>query len=69
MNLRSAVYVTAKEVKNGILDNKDGFEDENDVTTDISNDSEPDFDDSEGDEFDPILRADYDAVDDNMDVD
>lgn len=69
MNLRSATYVTAKEVKNGILDNEDGFEDENDVTTDTSNDSEPDFDDSESDEFDPILGADYDAVDDNMDVD
>jgi hypothetical protein len=69
MNLRSATYVTAKEVRNGILDNEDGFEDEYNVTTDTSNDSEPNFDDSEGDEFDPILGADYDAVDDNMDVD
>jgi hypothetical protein len=69
MNLRSATYVTAKEVRNGILNNKDGFEDEYDVTTDTSNDFEPNFDDSEGDEFDLILGADYDAVDDNIDVD
>ena len=69
MNLRSATYVTAKEVRNGILDNKDGFEDENDITTDTSNDSKPDFDDSDNDEFDPILGADYEAADNNMDVD
>jgi hypothetical protein len=69
MNLRSATYVTAKEVRNGILDNKDGFKDEYNVTTDTSNNSEPNFDDSEGDKFDPILSANYDAVDNNMDVD
>ena len=69
MNIRSATYVTAKEVRNGILDNKDRFEDENDITTDTSNDSKPDFDDSDNDEFDPILGADYKAADNNMDVD
>ena len=69
MNLQSATYVIAKEVRNSILNNEDGFKDENDITTDISNDSEPDFDDSEGDEFDPILGADYNTVDDNIDVD
>jgi hypothetical protein len=70
MNLRSATYVTAKEVKNGILDiNEDGFEDENEVTTDTDTDSEPDFDKSDDDEFDPIMGADYDAADDNMAVD
>jgi hypothetical protein len=69
MNLQSAIYITAKEVRNSILNNKDGFKDEYNVTTDTSNDSEPNFDDSEGDEFDPILSADYNAVNDNIDVD
>ena len=69
MNLRSATYVTAREVRNSILENEDGLEDENNVTTDTDNDSEPDFDDSDNDVFDPILGADYDAADDNMDVD
>ena len=69
MNLRSAVYVTAKEVKNGALDDKTGFEDENDVTTDTDNKSEADFDSSDDDDFDPILGADYTAADDNMERD
>ena len=69
MNLRSVTYVTAREVRNSILENEDGLEDENNVTTDTDNDSEPDFDDSDNDVFDPILGADYDAADDNMDVD
>jgi hypothetical protein len=68
MNLRSATYVTAKEVRNSILDNENRFEDEYDVTTDTSNDSEPNFDDSEDNEFDPILGADYDAIDNNINV-
>lgn len=68
MNLRSATYHTAKEVRNG-LDNEDSFEDEDDVTTDTSNDSEPDFDHSDDDVFDPILGADFDPTDDFMDVD
>lgn len=57
MNLRSATYVTAAEVRNGILDAKgeEGFEEKNDVTTDTDNDSEPEFDTSDDDEFDPIL--------------
>jgi hypothetical protein len=69
MNLRSATYVTAKEVKNGVLDNEDGFENEDDVTTDTSLDSEPDFDYSDDDAFDPILGADFDPTDDFMDID
>jgi hypothetical protein len=69
MNLRSATYVTAREVRNGILDNEEGLEDDNDVTTDTENESEPDFDDSDDDAFDPILGADYNAADDNMGVD
>ena len=69
MNLRSVTYVIAKEVRNSILDNKDRFEDENDITTDISNDSEPDFNDSDNDKFDLILSADYKAIDDNINID
>lgn len=70
MNLRSATYVTAKEVTNGALDDDEyGCEDENDITTDTDNDSEPDFDSSDDDEFDPILGGDYEAVDDFMDMD
>ena len=69
MNLRSAIYVTAREVRNGILDNEEGLEDENDVTTDTDNNSEPDFDDSNDDVFDSILGADYDIADDYMDID
>jgi hypothetical protein len=69
MNLRSANYVTAKEVKNGALNDKTGFEDENDVTTNTDDDLEPDFDSSDDDEFDPILGGDYKAGDNNMEVD
>lgn len=50
MNLRSATYHRANEVRNGHI-NEEGAEDENDVTTDISLDSEPDFDSSDDDEF------------------
>ena len=70
MNLRSATYVTAKEVRNGALDDdKYSCEDEGDVTTDTDNDSEPDFDSSDDDEFDPILGGDYTAADNNIKVD
>jgi hypothetical protein len=69
MNLRSATYVTAKEVINGALDDETGFKNENDVTTNTDNESEVDFDSSDDDEFDPILGGDYDAADDNMEVD
>jgi hypothetical protein len=68
MNLRSVTYHTAYEVKNGLFD-EEGVEDENDITTDSSNDSEPDFDSSDDEEFDPILSNDYIAEDDFMDVD
>ena len=50
-------------------DDETGFEDENDVTTDTDNESEADFDSSDDDEFDPILSGDYNAADDNMEVD
>ena len=69
MNLRSATYHTAAEVKASILDSKDRIEDENDVTTNTDNDSEPEFDTSDDDEFDPIQGGDYDAIDDNIDID
>ena len=69
MNLRSATYVTAREVRNGILDNEDRFKNEDDITTDTSNDSEPDFDSSDDDEFDLILGADFNVADDFMDRD
>ena len=68
MNLRSATYYTAKEVRNSLID-KEGFEDENDIITDISLDSEPNFDSSDDNEFDPVLKNDYIAEDDFMDVD
>jgi hypothetical protein len=45
------------------------LEDENDITTDTDYDSEPDFDSSDEDAFDPILGGDYDAADDFIDVD
>ena len=70
MNLRSATYVTVKEVKNRALDDDEySCEDEGDVTIDTDNDSEPDFDSSDDDEFDLILGRDYTAADDNMKVD
>jgi hypothetical protein len=69
MNLRSAIYVTAKEAANGALDDDEyGCEDENDVTTDTNHDSEPEFDCSDDDDFDPILGGDYIAADDFIDV-
>ena len=66
VSLRSANYVTVKEVKNRVLDDETGFKDENDVTTDTDEDSEPDFDSSDDGEFDPIPGGDYEATDDNM---
>ena len=68
-NLRSAIYITAKEVRDVILDIKNGFEDENDVTTDSSDDPELYFDNSDDDEFDLILSVHYDAADNYIDVD
>ena len=70
MNLRSATYVTAKEVANRALDDdKYSLEDKNNITTDTNNNSEPDFDSSDDDKFDPILSSDYEAADNNMDID
>jgi hypothetical protein len=56
MNLRSATYIIAREVRNGILNNEEGLEDENNVITDTDNDSEPNFNDSNNDVFDPVYQ-------------
>jgi hypothetical protein len=48
---------------------EEGLEDERDVTTYLSNYSEPDFDASDDDAFDLILGEDYEAADDSIDVD
>jgi hypothetical protein len=70
MNLSLAIYVTAKEVKNRALDDSDnkGFELKGDITADSSDDSEPDFDDSDNNVFDPIIRGDYNVQDDFINV-
>ena len=68
MNLRSATYVTTQEERNGALDDEEGFEDKNNVTTDADNDSEPEFDSPDGDGFDPIVGGDYDVADYFIDV-
>ena len=69
MNLRPATYVTAKEVANGALDDDEySLEDKNDITTDTNNNSEPDFDSLDDNKFDPILGGDYEAADDNIDI-
>jgi hypothetical protein len=61
INLSLATYVTAKEVKNKALDNNDNkrFKLKSDITADLSDDSEPDFDDLDNNVFDPIIRGDY----------
>jgi len=68
INLRSVTYYTANKVKNGLI-NKEGAEDKNDITTDISLNSEPDFDSFSDNEFDPVLGNDYVAKDDFIGVD
>jgi hypothetical protein len=61
--------VTAKEVANKALDDDEyGYELKDNVTTDTSYDSEPDFDSSDNDEFNPILSSDYNAADNNIEV-
>jgi hypothetical protein len=47
---------------------QEGLENEHDVTTDSSNNSQPDFDASDDDAFDAILGGDYEAADDFMNV-
>jgi hypothetical protein len=61
INLSLAIYVTAKKAKDKALNNSNNkrFKLKGDIITDLSNDSEPDFDDSENNVFDPIIRDDY----------
>jgi hypothetical protein len=67
MNLRSARYYSAKDVRAGALNNNSDT-DKGGISTESNDDSEPGFDDSDGDDFDPILMGDYDAADDNIDI-
>lgn len=67
INLRSARYYLAKDVRAGALDG-DSETDEGDISTESNNDSNG-FDGSKGDDFNPILGGDYDSADDNIDVD
>ena len=69
MNLRSVTYYTAKEVVNGFDYDSEGMEDENDITTDSSDESDNRFDSSNDDEFDPETRGDYNTLDDFIDID
>ena len=69
MNLYSIIYYIVREVRNSLLDNKNRLEDKNNITTKTSNDSKPDFDSSDNDKFDPILRGNYNVVDNNMNFD
>jgi hypothetical protein len=70
MNLRSAIYITAKEVANRALDdNKYGYELEDYVIINTSYDLKPDFDSLDNDEFDLIPDSDYNTADNNIKVD
>jgi hypothetical protein len=64
-------YVTAKNVKNKALNNSDnkGFKLKGGITTNLSNDSEPNFDDSDDNVFNLIIRSDYSVQDDFINVD
>jgi hypothetical protein len=68
INLRSATYITAKEVKNKVLDNEKGFEDLNNITTNTDYNSEPNFDSLDNNAFDPILSGDYNTKDNFINV-
>jgi hypothetical protein len=70
MNLSLATYVTAKEVKNKALDNSDnkGFKLKNNIITNSSDDSKPNFDDLDDNVFDPIIRGDYNVQDNFINV-
>jgi hypothetical protein len=67
MNLQLATYYIKREVQNAIL-KETGLKDKADITTATSDDLEPDFDSSDDDKFDPIQGANYNARDDNIDI-
>jgi hypothetical protein len=69
INLRSATYVTAKKVRNNILNNKNKFKNKNNVITNTSVNSEPDFNFSDNNKFNLILGANYDVTNDFINVD
>jgi hypothetical protein len=69
MNLRSARYYTAKEVRNGALERDSDLDSDSDISTQSFDVSEADFEASDRDAFDPILGGDYNSADDNMDID
>jgi hypothetical protein len=68
MNLRSATYITAKEVKNKALNDEKEFEDLNNITINTDYDSEPNFDFSDNNAFDLILNNDYNTTNDFINV-
>ena len=68
MNLQLVIYYTKREIQNAILE-EIGLEDKADIITNTSDDSEPDFDSSDNNEFDLIQGTNYNTRDDNIDVD
>jgi hypothetical protein len=68
MNLRFVIYITAKEVRNRAFDDKTGFKDKNNVIINTNNKSKPDFDSLDNNTFNLILSNDYDAANDNIEV-
>jgi hypothetical protein len=69
INLRLATYVIAKEVRNSILYNKDRFKNKDNVITNTSLNSKPNFNDLDNNAFDLILGANFNPTDDFIDVD
>ena len=70
MNLSLAIYITAKEIKNRALDNSNnkGFKLKSNITTNSSNDSKPDFNNSDDNIFDLIIEGDYNIQDNFIDI-
>ena len=68
MNLHSITYIIVKEVRNSILDNKNRFENKDNITTNTSINSEPDFDFLDDNEFDLILSTNYNTVNNFIDI-
>jgi hypothetical protein len=61
INLSLVTYITAKKIKNKALNNSNnkGFKLKSDITTDLNNDFKPDFNDSDNNIFDLIIRGNY----------
>jgi hypothetical protein len=71
INLSLATYLTAEKVKNKALDNNNnkGFKLKDNITTNSSDNSKPDFNDLDDNIFDLRIRGDYNVQDDFIDVD